>query len=821
MTAGRSHKRRRCLELRLRSSEDEAAFRASIDREIVSSTCLASGGLASALLLHVVRNLLPRLRSTLPAGPEHLHFGLHFGLLVWLLVVSVGSAWSWYRARPSCHRAGCCDWELCALATFTLTCSTSLLANRIVVASLFDMDLDEAFGDVESPDFLASGSLAIVYCVVGFVCMFCPIRWHRARVMMAIVLVALVVAVTASPFAQKRWAPIYLTCFGVLCHICAGWQKERNRRDSWLYVTEIQTQEMELEHRLNVSMALLSSFCDCVQRLDGELRLLEPCSKLATLLQRPGTASEGGVSLLDLLPEEEFHRLKAAMNLECIGPRAAGARMATSLTLNMLDSMGKEVRVYTYFSSVHSAGDVQHMVGIVEVPSSDASGGFARSVPGLSAPPGCQPTIAMPEPKEDWSARPATLAGHDDEANLDAISAAPSGTTEHVFNDIDRLGSHQGATTKRAALRRVAEVGVREHWLVGTSEVQLVTPPYVLGSGGFGCVVMGRFRETLVAVKVPRGQATRSDDRLLASLCNELRLLRRVRHPCVVGFHGALIDPVSGDLAVLLEFVEGEIMDAFIINASPEAAAKPMMLLRPVLDVASALGYLHALAPSIVHGDLKASNIKVMQMGPRLARAKLLDFGLSRLLAGRVKPLGGTMYWKAPELLTQGAARPAPSPSVDVYAFGLLTYFAMTGKNVSSSFDSKDAAGRISRLYWPETTILRAQSVALCEACMRAEPSKRTTMSKAFEVILVEWLPELDVAFDELGDGVVGLIASSTTWDDGLRKLRSCGLSCQGGEANLGAQGLASLALGTEAADQPPGDPPSEVYSTQNPRIAL
>lgn len=87
------------------------------------------------------------------------------------------------------------------------------------------------------------------------------------------------------------------------------------------------------------------------------------------------------------------------------------------------------------------------------------------------------------------------------------------------------------------------------------------------------------------------------------------------------------------------------------------------------MKVAEAVNYLHTLDPSVIHGDLKPSNVLMSQGEPLLC-----DFGMARVLqdvasgytTATVVP--GTRGFQAPGVLTGGAATTAS----DVYAFGCV-----------------------------------------------------------------------------------------------------------------------------------------------------
>jgi len=151
--------------------------------------------------------------------------------------------------------------------------------------------------------------------------------------------------------------------------------------------------------------------------------------------------------------------------------------------------------------------------------------------------------------------------------------------------------------------------------------------------------------------------------------------------------------------------------------------------LRILHDVISGLNALHE--QGIVHRDLKPQNVLITNSG----RGKIADMGLAKRLnvaegtsfetavvgGPNANNVAGTSGWQAPERLTQGRQ----SRSVDVFSFGCLVYYAMTGG--SHPFGSKlqrDAnvmANKfdISKLsFFPE-------AAALVRACIDADPTKR------------------------------------------------------------------------------------------------
>ena len=78
-------------------------------------------------------------------------------------------------------------------------------------------------------------------------------------------------------------------------------------------------------------------------------------------------------------------------------------------------------------------------------------------------------------------------------------------------------------------------------------------PVWHVLEGSFGRVIRGSYLGSPVAVKLPTATICQPSQPHLIELCNELRILRHLRHPNVVSLFGALMDSGCGFLAIVLE----------------------------------------------------------------------------------------------------------------------------------------------------------------------------------------------------------------------------------------------------------------------------
>ena len=180
-----------------------------------------------------------------------------------------------------------------------------------------------------------------------------------------------------------------------------------------------------------------------------------------------------------------------------------------------------------------------------------------------------------------------------------------------------------------------------------------------------------------VAIKVLPSEFSRVPDRI-ARFSQEAKAAAALNHPGVVSIFDVGLD---GDVTyVVSELLEGETLRALL--------ARGKMSRKRAGDLASqmASGMAAAHHKGIIHRDLKPENVFITHDG----RAKILDFGLARLLAPGESPLAstadtmavtspgmvlGTVGYMAPE---QVRGQTADHRS-DIFAFGAVFYEMLAG----------------------------------------------------------------------------------------------------------------------------------------------
>mmetsp|Transcript_6825 Transcript_6825/g.12470 ORF Transcript_6825/g.12470 Transcript_6825/m.12470 type:complete len:772 (-) Transcript_6825:97-2412(-) len=156
--------------------------------------------------------------------------------------------------------------------------------------------------------------------------------------------------------------------------------------------------------------------------------------------------------------------------------------------------------------------------------------------------------------------------------------------------------------------------------------------------------------------------------RLKKDFIVEMRLLSRLRHPCITTVMGAVIAPTV-DPMLVMEYMEYGSLYDLMHNETMSAGGD--IILQIVRDITQGIQFLHASKPPILHGDLKAKNILVDSR----FRAKVADFGFSHFkMAGSNKVnaiLQGTPFYMAPEYLRRKSEYTA---ACDIYSLGMIFY---------------------------------------------------------------------------------------------------------------------------------------------------
>ncbi|KAK6140746.1 hypothetical protein DH2020_025509 [Rehmannia glutinosa] len=290
-----------------------------------------------------------------------------------------------------------------------------------------------------------------------------------------------------------------------------------------------------------------------------------------------------------------------------------------------------------------------------------------------------------------------------------------------------------------------------------TDILSSLTDENLIGNGGSGKVYRVFINQTGIAVAVKSiSNSNKSDHLLEKEFLAEIQTLGTIRHYNIV----KLLCYISGNNLKLLvyEYFDNKSLDQWLHsnksqissvgNSSVTKLDWPMRL-HIAIGAAQGLCYMHHdCSPSIIHRDIKSSNILLDSE----FNAKITDFGLAKLLNGRgetetASAVAGTFGYIAPEY----AYTRKVNTKSDIYSFGVVLLELTTGREAVTRGDHTNLAGWAQLQYKDSSAIFYALDAEIKESiyldqiiavfrlgvvCTVTSPSNRPSMKDCLHILL-------------------------------------------------------------------------------------
>ncbi|KAF5195571.1 Serine/threonine-protein kinase EDR1 [Thalictrum thalictroides] len=317
----------------------------------------------------------------------------------------------------------------------------------------------------------------------------------------------------------------------------------------------------------------------------------------------------------------------------------------------------------------------------------------------------------------DFSAKPEAQEG---EGNRHGNNDAPGSWSSSFNMNSSRSVSSNGSTSSSHINKVDSETDCLDYEILWED----LTVGEQIGQGSCGTVYHGLWYGSDVAVKV-FSQQEYSDDVIL-NFRQEVSLMKRLRHPNIILFMGAVTSPER--LCIVTEFLPRGSLFRLLQRSTTKLDWRRRVHM--ALDIARGMNYLHHCNPPIIHRDLKSSNLLV----DKNWTVKVGDFGLSRLKLETyltTKTGKGTPQWMAPEVLRN---EPSDEKS-DIYSYGVILWELATEKIPWENLNSMQVIGAVGfmnqRLEIPSD--VDPQWASLIESCWQSEPQCRPTFQQLLE----------------------------------------------------------------------------------------
>ncbi|XP_042491416.1 probable LRR receptor-like serine/threonine-protein kinase RKF3 [Macadamia integrifolia] len=203
----------------------------------------------------------------------------------------------------------------------------------------------------------------------------------------------------------------------------------------------------------------------------------------------------------------------------------------------------------------------------------------------------------------------------------------------------------------------------------------------IIGKGGYGNVYEGTLRDGSEAAFKRFKNCSPSGD---ASFAHELEVIASVRHVNLIALRGycTATTPFEGHQRIIVcNLMRNGSLHDHLFGSTDNRLSWPIRK-KIALGTARGLAYLHYGAqPSIIHRDIKASNILLDEM----FEPKLADFGFAKYRPEGMTHLStrvaGTLGYVAPEYALYGQL----TERSDVYSYGVVLLELLSGKKAIGS----------------------------------------------------------------------------------------------------------------------------------------
>ncbi len=317
-------------------------------------------------------------------------------------------------------------------------------------------------------------------------------------------------------------------------------------------------------------------------------------------------------------------------------------------------------------------------------------------------------------------------------------------TPELVEKTLDSAGGASGAFMAASSGAMLAVSPNAPEQLVGAifdSKYEILS---LLGQGGMSAVFKARnlVLNRIVAIKILLGNRNLNEQALLR-FQQEARAASQLDHPNIVKVHDF---SVSIDHApyMVMDYVEGSSIADLIAS---EGQLDPYRSIDLILQACDALGHAHE--QGVVHRDLKPSNIMVTSLKDGRELAKIVDFGVAKLIEEeqaatpqltRTGEVFGSPLYMSPE---QCLGKKVDARS-DVYSLACVLFEELTGappfraENVLATMHMhiSDAPPELTKIRSDLHNGARLSSILL--TALSKNPEQRFNSMKAFAAALKE-----------------------------------------------------------------------------------
>lgn len=253
----------------------------------------------------------------------------------------------------------------------------------------------------------------------------------------------------------------------------------------------------------------------------------------------------------------------------------------------------------------------------------------------------------------------------------------------------------------------------------------------VIAEGGFAQVieVVHKGTQEMFACKVmtfPSTSHPNPDAMSREDIFREISIAAGLEHKNIVPLIEFYVDKKK--IYMIFELMSGGRLLEVVLQRPPEASTRKIF--RQLIE---GIEYLHS--KDVTHRDLKLENI-LLEKKNDLESIKIADFGLAKQTARPLQTMCGTLYYVAPEVISEDRNK-TYGKAVDMWSAGVLLYVLLSGlqpfagKSDNQIFDKiLNADYGFDKPQWRDTSDLAKN---LVESLLIISSTKRLTAAQVLE----------------------------------------------------------------------------------------
>ncbi|KAK8836649.1 hypothetical protein M9Y10_037585 [Tritrichomonas musculus] len=256
--------------------------------------------------------------------------------------------------------------------------------------------------------------------------------------------------------------------------------------------------------------------------------------------------------------------------------------------------------------------------------------------------------------------------------------------------------------------------------ILDSDEIDQLTKLDELGHGSSGTVYKVSKTVTKNEIYVLKVMTKMSQDNF-RNFIKEYEILSMLHHPNVLKTYGIFFSDEKSPPSILLEYCSND-----IVKMIKNKMFSKCDIVFIVYQIAEGMKYVHS--RNIIHRDLKPSNILVDEN----RTIKICDFGISKIMTVEEQQTTmtsgiGTLYFMAPEIINNQKY----DTKVDVYSFGIVTYFILSG----GQFPRWTIGQMVTGAEVPIPEYFTSLAKSLVRSCLQLDPNVRPNFSTILENI--------------------------------------------------------------------------------------